>query len=235
MNIEHTCRKRPPAADRMSNIVCRNSGFRAWLSGFVPLLLCCCPLMYLMAGCVNGNKTSPLVEQIQQLKQEKTQLQKQFEQSRAENEQLKKQEHVLSALPEQVKGENLYRLQKIEITRYTNLYDKDKDGKKEKLIVYIQPIDEDGDIIKATGAVDVQLWDLNKEDGEALLGQWSVEPEQLKKLWFATLITINYRLTFDVADKIDDFEEPLTVKVTFTDYLTGKVFEEQKVIKPHPD
>jgi len=188
-----------------------------------------------MAGCVNGNKTSPLVEQIQQLKQEKTQLQKQFEQSRAENEQLKKQVHVLSALPEQVKGENLYRLQKIEITRYTNLYDKDKDGKKEKLIVYIQPIDEDGDIIKATGAVDVQLWDLNKEDGEALLGQWSVEPEQLKKLWFATLITINYRLTFDVADKIDDFEEPLTVKVTFTDYLTGKVFEEQKVIKPHPD
>jgi len=26
-------------------------------------------------------------------------------------------------------------------------------------------------------------------------------------------------------------EEPLTVKVTFTDYMTGKVFKEQKVIK----
>ncbi|GAI66166.1 unnamed protein product, partial [marine sediment metagenome] len=32
--------------------------------------------------------------------------------------------------------------------------------------------------------------------------------------------------------KIDEFEEPLTVKVTFTDYLAGKVFTEQKVIKP---
>ncbi|GAH67953.1 unnamed protein product, partial [marine sediment metagenome] len=55
---------------------------------------------------------------------------------------------------------------------------------------------------------------------------------ELKKLWFATLITINYRLTFDVADKITGDEEALTVKVTFTDYLTGKVFTEQKVIKP---
>jgi hypothetical protein len=33
-------------------------------------------------------------------------------------------------------------------------------------------------------------------------------------------------------ETIDDFEEPLTVKVAFTDYLTGKVFKEQKEIKP---
>jgi hypothetical protein len=82
------------------------------------------------------------------------------------------------------------------------------------------------------GSVDVQLWDLNKKGSEALLGQWQVKRSELKKLWFATLITINYRLTFDVGDKVEKFDEPLTVKVTFTDYLTGKVFKEQKVIKP---
>jgi len=78
----------------------------------------------------------------------------------------------------------------------------------------------------------VQLWDLNRQDGQALLGQWHIEPNELKKLWFATLITINYRLTFDVADKIEDAEGPLTVKVAFTDYLSGRVFNEQRVIKP---
>jgi len=144
---------------------------------------------------------------------------------------LRKRLHVLSGLPEEVKGENLYRLQSIKISRYTNFYDKDKDGKKEQLIVYIQPIDENGDIIKVAGAVDVQLWDLSKEQSQALLGQWHVGPDQLKKLWFATLMT-HYRLTFDVADKIDKLKDPLTVKVTFTDYLTGKVFQEQKVINP---
>jgi hypothetical protein len=181
------------------------------------------------AGCESSNPA----KEVKTLKQEKTDLQGQLEQSKSETEQLKSQVQVLSKLPPEVRLEDLYNLQKIRITRYTNLYDKDKDGKKEKLLVYIQPIDEEGDIVKATGAVDVQLWDLNKEDGQAQLGQWHVTPKELKTLWYATLITINYRLPFDVADKITGKEKELVVKVTFTDYPSGKVFEEQKIIKPH--
>jgi hypothetical protein len=189
-------------------------------------------LLAICTGCENaGSKPSP-TEQIGKLNQEKAELTRQIEQAEAQNKQLKEQLQVISGLEPEVRLDNLYDVKKIEVTRYTGFYDKDKDGKKETLIVYIQPIDEDGDIVKATGAVDVQLWDLNKEDGRALLGQWRVEPAELKKDWFATLITINYRLTFDVSDKINSLEGPLTVKVTFTDYLSGKVFEEQKVIKP---
>ena len=188
-------------------------------------------LLVFIVGCEGTSRKVPLAEQVRTLREEKKQLTRQFEQSRTEAEQLKKQVQVLSSLPED-KLENLYELQKIKITRYTDFYDKDKDDKKEKLIVYIQPIDEDDDIVKATGAVDVQLWDLDKENGQALLGQWHVKPDELKKLWLVTLITTNYRLTFDVADKIGDAEETLTVRVTFTDYLSGKVFKEQKAIKP---
>jgi cell division protein FtsB len=211
-----------------TEIRCQKSEVRFFC--FLSSVLC---LLSFIVGCENANSIkTPLVEQIGNLTEQKTQLENQLEQTRAENKQLKKQMHVLSGLPEQVKGENLYRLGKIVIGGYTGFFDKDKDGEKEKLIVYIQPIDEEGDIIKASGTVDVQLWDLNKEEGQALLGQWHVEPGELKKLWFATLITINYRLTFDIADKVKSFDEPLTVKVTFTDYLSGKVFKEQKVIKP---
>jgi outer membrane murein-binding lipoprotein Lpp len=188
-------------------------------------------LLIWAAGCENGGK-SPLAEKVDTLRLEKRQLARQIEQSKTEAEQLRKQIETLSGLGPDIRLENLYDLRQIKITKYTNLYDKDKDGQKEKLIVYIQPIDEQGDIVKASGAVDVQLWDLNKKAGQALLGQWHVKPDELKKLWFATILIINYRLTFDVADKIERFEEPLTVKVTFTDYLSGKVFKEQKVIKP---
>jgi len=198
---------------------------------FLSSVLC---LLSFAAGCENANDIrTPLVEQIGKLTEQKKLLDNQLERSKTENEQLKKQMHVLSSLPEHLKGENLYRLQTIEIGKYTGFFDKDEDGTKEKLIVYIQPIDEEGDIIKATGTVDVQLWNLDSlEVNQAMLGQWHVEPGELKKLWFATLITINYRLTFDIADKVKSFDEPLTVKVTFTDYLSGKVFKEQKVIKP---
>ena len=226
----------------LSEVRCQKSDVRSQMSDvrsqkldvrFFCLLssvFCLC----VVAGCENANSIrTPLVEQIGNLTEQNKQLENQLEQSRAENKQLTKQMHVLSGLPEEVKGENLYRLEKIEIGKYTGFFDKDDDGTKEKLIVYIQPVDEEGDIIKATGAVDVQLWDLDSSEADqALLGQWRVEPGELKKLWFATMVTINYRLTFDITDKVKSFDEPLTVKVAFTDYLTGKVFKEQKVIKP---
>ncbi|MCX5639108.1 MAG: bZIP transcription factor [Planctomycetota bacterium] len=188
-------------------------------------------LLVSAVGCENASsRKTPLADQVEKLTQEKTQLQSQVEQSKSENEQLMQQIQVLSGLPEGVKTENIYSVHGIKLTRYTNFYDKDKDGKKEKLIVYIQPIDQEGDIIKAAGDVDVQLVDLNKLD--APLGQWHVTAEQLRKIWFKTLLTVYYRLTFDVAGKVENFKDPLTVTVTFTDHLTGKVFKEHKVITP---
>lgn len=189
--------------------------------------------VFVIAGCETAGegKLSP-AEQIQKLTHQNSQLTHQIEQSEAQSRQLKKQLQVLVGLEPNREPESIYDLQKVTIGKYTNFYDKDKDGKAEKLIVYIQPTDAQDDIIKAAGAVDVQLWDLNRPDGQALLGQWHVGPQELKKMWFDTLITINYRLTFDVASEITASQEPLTVKVTFTDYLTGKVFKEQKVIKP---
>ena len=185
------------------------------------------------AGCETNSGPTP-AERIQALRQEKRQLQNQLEQSKSQNQQLKKQVQVISGLPED-KFESLYELKKIKLTRYTNLYDKDDDGRKEKLIVYIQPIDTENNKIKAGGTVDVQLWDLNKNGDEALLGEWHVGPDELKILWFDTFLFINYRLAFDVADIVESFDsaaDGLTVKVTFTDYLSGKVFKEQKVTNP---
>ena len=189
-------------------------------------------LLIFSIGCENSSQNT-LQKQIQTLRAEKLKLKNQFELTRDQNKKLQDQLQVLSGLPPEVKGQKVYDLQKIKITRYTNFYDRDKDGKKEKLIVYLQPIDETGDIIKATGSVDIQLWDLNKnKDQQALLCKWHVKADELKNMWFATLITINYRLPFDISETVVNFDEPLTVKVTFTDYLTGKVFKEQKVIKP---
>jgi hypothetical protein len=189
-------------------------------------------MLALITGCESANNTSSLTEEIKTLKQEKSELTSLAERLKAENAQLDKQVRTLSGLPEDKRGENLYPLESVKIGRYTDLYDKDGNGSKEKLIVYIQPLDEQGDVVKTAGAVDVQLWNLNNRADKALLGQWRVAQEELKKVWFATLITINYRLTFDVAGIVESFDEPLTVKVTFTDYISGKVFEAQKAIKP---
>jgi hypothetical protein len=188
--------------------------------------------MFLCDGCGSGDsKEAPLLRQIEKLNQDNAELTSRLEQSQADNWRLTKQIESISRLPKD-KLENPYKVQRIKLSTYTNIYDKDKDGKKETLIVYLQPIDNEGDIIKAAGTVETQLWDLNNPNGQALLGEWRVDPSELRKCWYATIITTNYRLMFNIAGKIDNIAESLTVKVTFTDYLTGQIFEEQKVIKP---
>jgi len=194
----------------------------------LPSVFC---LLVLAAGCENASRPTPaLAIQIERLSREKIQLQNQLEQSKTENELLKKQIETLAALPKNQR--ELWSVQRIEIGRLSGLHDENKDGQKEKLIVYVQPIDQDGDTVKSPGAVDVQLWDLNKKGGQALVAEWHIGPAELKKLWLTALLAGNYKLMFDVADKAGLFKEPLTVKVAFTDYLTGKTFQEQKVIKP---
>ncbi|MGD0077723.1 MAG: hypothetical protein ABSB91_03740 [Sedimentisphaerales bacterium] len=159
-------------------------------------------------------------------------LKARVEQLQKENEQLKNQVETLSKLPGDKRAEALYHLQMVEIGRYTNIYREDQNSANESLVVYVQPIDETGDAIKAAGKVEIQLWDLNKPENQAMIGQWKVEPNDIKKQWFDTIAITGYRLTFDVTGKIDKADKQLTVKMTFTDYLSGKVFTEQKTIKP---
>jgi hypothetical protein len=182
-------------------------------------------------GCSVTDNTAQLNTTIDQLNRQNTQLTGQVEQYKTENQQLQEQVRTLMALPENYRELNADNLEKVVIHHYTNFYDNDHDEKKESLNIYIQPIDSNGDKIKASGKVDVQLWDLDKPQDQSLLYQWKIEPQELQKRWVEFLV-LNYRLTFDISGKITDFNKPYTVKIKFTDYLTGKVFEDQRVIKP---
>ena len=196
---------------------------RNFTLGFLTLII--------LAGCEDSHVKN-LEETNFQLQKQNQQLEKQLQDTQTANKQLKTQVDTLSQLPAKVRLDSLPKLQSVKITRFTNLYDKDKDGTKEKLIVYLQPIDEQGDAVKAAGAADVELWNLNKDAPNARLGKWRIEPAELKKLWFLCVAGAKYRLIFDIAEVVKSFNEPLIVKVTFTDHLSGKVFEEQTVIKP---
>lgn len=189
--------------------------------------------LLLLGGCGIGSaRMSPLEMKARDLEREKVQLAGRLEQSQVETQQLKAQIQTLAALPPS-KPENLfYALSAVKISRFTDFYDKNEDGKRDKLIVYLQPVDQAGDVIKSAGIVSVQLWDLNRPDGQALLGQWQVLPGELYKLWFSTLTSTAYRLTFDMSITPEMLAQPLTVKTTFTDYLTGQVFTDQYVIQP---
>jgi len=192
-------------------------------------------LLLFLAGCgIGSERKDPAELKAEKLRQEKAALTGDTQQLQVEIEQLQAQIRALSALPQDQRG-NPYELTSVRIARISNFFDKDSDGKQEKLVVYVQPIDAEGDAVKAAGTVSVQLWNLNNPNGEALLGQWQVEPAELRKLWFNSLATTAYRLTFDRPETVGVFSEPLTIKVTFLDSLTGESFRAQQVIEPKLD
>lgn len=187
-------------------------------------------LLITVQGCISSDHVKNIENKNFELDKLNKQLERQLEESKAKNDELKKQMATLSKLDHEKRINSLYELETVKVAKYTNLYDKDKDGTKEKLIVYLQPIDVEGDLIKAAGSVEVELWDLRRESDEALLTKWQISPDELKKTWYATVVTSNYRLAFDVVDIIGSLEGPFTVKVTFTDYVSGKVYTEQKMV-----
>ena len=196
-------------------------------------LLLSAAFLFLFAGCGPDQQVyqSQLQDNIDSLKLQNMELNQHVEQLQEQNEQLIRQNKTLAGLDPQFRYENLYELQAVNIHNYTNLYDKDDNGSFEKLIVYIQPMDTLGDIVKAAGSVEVELWDLNQDQANAQIGQWQILPDQLQKLWFSSIASTNYRLIFDLDEPIETYNQPLTVKVTFTDHLTGKIFQQQKVIE----
>ncbi len=186
-----------------------------------------------VGGCgIGSERKDPLEIKAQRIEREKTELMRDLQQCKAENVQLAEQIKALSAVPEGMKVIP-YRLDHINVVKYSNFYDKNDDGIREKFIVYVQPVDTEGDSLKAAGTVNVQLWNLNNLNGQALLGQWQVEPNDLKDMWFDTLTSASYRLVFDTPQGLDILAEPLTIKATFTDYLTGEIFRDQHAIDPN--
>jgi len=189
--------------------------------------------LIVLGGCgIGSEKVSPLEMKVRDLEREKTELAGQLEQCQVETEQIKAQVKTLAALPQNKPDNFFYALSAVKIGRVTGFYDKNGDGRRDKLIVYVQPVDQAGDAVKTAGIVNVQLWNLNQPNGQALLGQWQIPPAELHKLWFNTLTVTAFRLTFGVATTPEMLAQPLTVRTTFTDYLTGQVFLDQFVIQP---
>lgn len=186
-------------------------------------------LFGLISGC--GEKPRTTMETNKKLHEEKTGLKLELETLRSENQQLKQQVKALSKLDDDKRVEFLSQVAEIELTKRTGFFDKDKDGVEEKLIVYLRPFDDKGDTVKAAGWVYVQLWDLQADPQNALLEQWEVTPDKLKDSWAQTFMTNYYRLIFDLPQNIKQRgDKGLTLKVRFTEYLTGKVFEKQTLL-----
>ena len=188
-------------------------------------------LAVVAAGCESVSRKTTVEEQNEALSIENELLTESVGKLQAEKGQLADRLEVLNKLDQDVRLEAMPSLSKIEISSRSGLYDKDKNGSKETLLVYVRTFDDDGDAIKIPGSITIQLWNLNEEPSEALLRSWELGSTEIKKLWSGTFMTSYYRLRFDVSDLAVSPDGELTINVSFTDYLSGGVAKAQRAVE----
>jgi len=184
-------------------------------------------LAAMLTGCSSGPKRP--WNTLEDCIQANTELSMQVKNLESENTQLTEQVNTLSALDAATRLEALDTLEKVRIGKRTGFYDKDDNSTNETLVVYLEPLDTEQDFVKAVGRVDIQLWDLSEEGSKAKQAEWTLEPAELHKTWGGTIFAGYYRIKLPL-EITPNQKKDHTVKITFTDYLTGKVLTDQKVL-----
>ncbi len=187
-------------------------------------------LVFTAAGCRQGHVQDSLWQQVSELSDETTRLALDVQRLQEENTALTAQIETLSAIDQNIRMSALVVPETLRIGRHCGLYDKSKgNGEPDTLVVYLKPTDAEQDTIKAAGRVQVQLWNLAAADNPKLK-QWDISPEELKRLWGRGLFGAYYRLQLPLDGALEGDEKELNLRVQFTDYLTGRVLTDQRVI-----
>jgi len=89
------------------------------------------------------------------------------------------------------------------------------------LKIYVAPIDESGDKIKAAGSFHVDLFDLSLKSSNRLVA-WDFYLQQTRSAWNGSGLPCTYVL--DCPWQTVPVNPKLTARITFTDTLTHRIF-----------
>jgi hypothetical protein len=141
---------------------------------------------------------------------------------------LEQQKGTLPTLP-QDRLEKLFTTHSMEIGRLSGGSKINLDAPGDDCIkVYVAPLDQTGDAIKAAGSIVIEAFDLNDPEHRQI-GRWEFSNEELRKLWVGTLLIYDYVLTCPLHEPPK--HPQITVNAIFKDELTQRTFTAQRTIK----
>jgi hypothetical protein len=191
-------------------------------------VLCVSVALTFFSGCSTPNTANiDLRKKIDQLQIEAADLKRQHDADQATIAGLKS-EHSISTLPEDRLGQ-LFTTHGLKFGRLTGGLDLDSNKPGDEGIkVVVCPIDDQGQALKAAGSFEVDAFDLAAAENNRV-GHWTFEVEQTRQSWNGAAMLYTYVLKCPF-EKVPAHEN-LTIRVTFTDALTGRVFTAQRDVQ----
>ena len=123
---------------------------------------------------------------------------------------------------EGVSLDRLFTAHGLRVGRLTGVYE-------DNLRVFVVPTDQHGDLLKAAGSFEVTAFDLRRGE-RAMMGAWTFTDEQAAAAWNGQLLQYGYVLECQLPEQLPDGES-LTVRIVFTDLLTGRRLETETVAR----
>ncbi len=120
--------------------------------------------------------------------------------------------------------DRLFHVERIRLGRYTGGIDTDDVPGHDAVKVYLEPVDQHGSVIKAAGDVTIDLFDLPA--GGTRLGTFTFAADSLADYWRSGPLTHHFSFVCPL-EAARPSQSEVTVRVTFTEYLTGKTFTAQ--------
>lgn len=122
---------------------------------------------------------------------------------------------------------------RIDIDPLTGGDNYDKQPGDDGVTVYLRPVDKDGDTIKVSGDVTIELFDLQRSD-QPKLGTFVFTPEQVSSAWHGKLMTQHFTLKCPWQTGPPAHAD-ITVRATFVEHLSRSALTAQAVCKVRVD
>jgi hypothetical protein len=195
------------------------------LRGFALIAL----LVALPAGCGKPNAANILLrKENQELRTKVADLERRRQGDLAQLRARENGGNTLATLPQE-RLEKLFTVHGLQFGRLSGASDFDPNSPGEDgLKIHVVPTDGSGQPLKAAGSFVLEAFDLARGD-DARIGRWEFPLEEAAKNWVGQALLYGYVLQAPWQQRPQNPE--LTLRVTFTDALTGRTFTQQKVIR----
>lgn len=186
-----------------------------------------------VVGCISPGERARLVQAKESLRRDKQRLERMVAERNATIASLHQQVGHLQAFGPD-RPADLFAPDKLEIVSRSRGADYDDRPGDDGVTVYLRLRDADGDVVKAPGAIAIQLLDNTSLDAPTLIGLYRFDDEAaLRRSWYGKFGTGHYTLKCPFPPghvpprRID-------VKAEFVDFLTGKTLTAVKEVNVSP-
>lgn len=120
---------------------------------------------------------------------------------------------------------------RIDFASMSGGYDTDGEVGDDGIVLYVQPYDDDGHVIKAAGSLRVTILDPLSPPDQNVVAEYRFDVPATRKLWYGRLMTQHFTIRCPWPNGRFPLHTELTAHVAFFDLLTGRTLTAQKAFK----